>query len=277
MVTPPLAAPPVGIPLSGSGKRSRRMLAILDLLSERGDMSVDHLVQAMGTSPATVRRDIADLDRQGMLTRVPGGARPRPAAGEVPVRLRATRFPGRKLRIAQVAAALLPKGPGAIALGGGTTTAAVADTLVSRDDLTVVTNSLSIAHAISMHPNLRVIMTGGVVRSCSYELVGRLAEHAFTAMNIGTAILGADGVSARGGITTHDDIEAQTNAAMFRSAQRRVVVADSSKIGLVTLAQVAAIEEIDDLVTDAAADPRTLAELRAAGCRVHVVAEGGAA
>ena len=74
-------------------------------------------------------------------------------------------------------------------------------------------------------------MTGGVVRSNSFEVVGVLAENTFNAINVGTAILGTDGISAAGGATTHDETEARTNNAMVSHAQRVVVVADGSKIG----------------------------------------------
>ena len=93
-------------------------------------------------------------------------------------------------------------------------------------------------------------MTGGAVRSSSFELVGSLAEHTFNAINVNIAILGADGVTAVSGATTHDDTEARTNRAMASHAQRLVVVADARKIGRLTLARVADATEIDDLVTD---------------------------
>jgi DeoR family transcriptional regulator of aga operon len=258
-------------PISGSDKRSRRMLRILELLGEHGQLSVQELVEKLSISPATARRDLSDLDRQGLLLRTSGGAQGNPSMTEVPVHLRVGKSQVSKQRIAQRAAALLPPGPYAIAIGGGTTAAAVAHALVERQQLTIVTNSLSTANEISMLPNLRVIMTGGIVRSSSYELVGRLAEQTFSAVNIGTAFLGADGVSLKGGITTHDEVEARTNAAMIRSAERTIVVADSSKIGRATFAQVAEVGEIDDLVTDDGVDLEVIDELRSAGVRLHVV------
>lgn len=254
------------------------MAAILELLAERSALSLFEVIDHLGVSAATARRDLADLDSQGLLTRTHGGARAVAEAAEVPVRLRAGRLPDVKERIARRAASLLPTGPYAVAIGGGTTAAAVAHALIYRPDLTIVTNSLSTANEISMRPNLRVIMTGGVVRSHSYELVGSLSEYAFSAMNIGTAFLGIDGISRAGGITTHDVIEARTNAAMIHNAQRTVIVADSSKIGRITLAKVAELGDdgkargVDDLVTDDGADPLELEEIRDAGVEVHLVA-----
>lgn len=114
-------------------------------------------------------------------------------------------------------------------------------------------------------------MTGGVVRPSSYEAVGVLAENTFKAVNVGTAILGTDGISAQGGATTHDETEARTNHAMVANAQRVMVVADGSKVGRITLAKVADLSEINALVTDRTADPDELERIAAAGVEIYVV------
>jgi DeoR family transcriptional regulator of aga operon len=259
------------LPRAGSGKRADRLVAILGVLNERGDVSLQDLVTELGVSVATVRRDLADLEGQGLLSRTHGGARVLAPALELPVRLRAGQSHQVKQLIARRAATFLPEGPFAIAIGGGTTAAGVARALIFRTDLTIVTNSLTTATEIGSRPNLRVMMTGGLIRANSFELVGALAENSFASINVGMAILGVDGVSAEGGITTHDETEARTNAAMIRHAQRTVVVADSSKIGRITLAKVAGLESVGDLVTDDAAPPEELRRIRALGTRVHVV------
>jgi DeoR family transcriptional regulator of aga operon len=258
-------------PASGSGKRSRRMLAILELLTDQGAVTLQDLVTTLGVSPATARRDLADLEQQGLLARTHGGARIAVPTSEIPVRLREGQSRGVKQRIGRAAAALLPDGPFAVAIGGGTTAASVARSLVFRNGLTIVTNSLTTASEIGARPNLRVVMTGGTIRPHSFELVGVLAENAFAAMNVGAAIVGMDGVSAVGGATTHDETEARTNAAMIGNAQRTIVVADSSKIGRTTLAPVVGMRGVHDLVTDDGAYPAELERIADLGVRVHVV------
>ena len=124
---------------------------------------------------------------------------------------------------------------------------------------------------LAARPTTKVILTGGVVRSSSFEAVGVLAENTFKAVNVGTAILGVDGISAAGGATTHDEIEARTNHAMVEHAQRVMVVADGSKVGRVTFAQMAETSQVDVLITDTTADPDELERLRAAGVTVHLV------
>ncbi len=111
-------------------------------------------------------------------------------------------------------------------------------------------------------------MTGGFLRPQSLELVGALAENTFNSVNVGTAILGADGISAASGVTTHDETEARTNQAMVAKAQQTVVVADGSKVGRIALAQMATIGQLAMLITDSSADPHELDRLRAAGVEV---------
>jgi DeoR family transcriptional regulator of aga operon len=259
-------------PRATSRKRSDRMLSVLALLESGDTVTLAELTGSLGVSSATVRRDLADLEEQGLLVRTHGGARAFAAArAEVPVRLRDSQFRLAKQRIARRAAELIPTGPYSVAISGGTTTAEVAKVLANRPDLAIVTNALTTAMEIASRPNLKVIMTGGVVRSTSFEAVGVLAENTFNAINVGTAILGTDGISAAGGATTHDETEARTNNAMVCHAQRVVVVADGSKVGRVTLAKMADLSQVHVLVTDTTADPDELALIVAAGVDVLVV------
>jgi DeoR family transcriptional regulator of aga operon len=135
----------------------------------------------------------------------------------------------------------------------------------------VVTNALNIAAEVALRPRLKLVMSGGVSRTQSYELVGPIAERTLAGLNLQVAIVGVDGISARAGLTTHDEIEAQTNATMIRQAERVIVVADGGKVGRAELARICPVDAVGELVTDASADPAAAAELRAAGVGVHVV------
>jgi DeoR family transcriptional regulator of aga operon len=258
-------------PRAVSAKRSDRMRSVLSALHEQNTVSLATLAEDLGVSAATLRRDLADLDEQGLLVRTHGGARALDSRSEIPVRLRDTQFRDAKQRIARRAVEMIPSGPYAVAISGGTTSAEVARALGNRAELTIVTNSLTIALECAARPQLKVIITGGVVRLSSFEAVGSLSENTFKAINVGTAILGTDGITAHGGVTTHDDTEARTNNAMVASAQRVIVVADGSKVGRVTLAKMAELSQISDLITDSNADPVELERIADAGVRVHVV------
>ena len=151
---------------------------------------------------------------------------------------------------------------------GGTTTSEVARLLAERTGITVVTNALNIAAELAMRPRVKLVVTGGVSRPESYELVGPWAERTLGSVTIGIAIVGVDGISAAEGLTTHDEVEAQTNHVMISRARTVIVVADGSKVGRTHLARIAATDAVDELVTDSSADSAAVAALRDAGVRV---------
>lgn len=256
---------------SPSTKRSERLVALLAALAEHQQMQLSELATMLGASAATIRRDVAALADQGLLTRTHGGVRAVGPVAELPVRLRDGRHRRAKRAIALEAVAQLPPGRHAIALTGGTTTTEVLRALHHRHDLTIITNSVSIALEAANQGQSRVLIAGGVLRPNSLELVGNLTESTLRQVNVGTAIVGSDGVSLAGGLTTHDETEANTNHTMVERAQRVIAVVDGSKVGVVTLAKLAELSEIDLLVTDSTADPAEVARMRRAGVDVRIV------
>jgi DeoR/GlpR family transcriptional regulator of sugar metabolism len=111
---------------------------------------------------------------------------------------------------------------------------------------------------------------GAVAVDVAYELVGPIADQALKGLNMAVAVVGVDGISARGGLTTHDEIEANTNATMIRRADRVIVVADGSKVGKVCLAGICPVTDVSALVTDASADPVGVEAIRRTGTEVIV-------
>ena len=126
-----------------SSRRSERMVTLLAILREHGEVQLRDIATTLGTSVATIRRDVAVLAEQGLLIRTHGGARSTGPDGELPVNLRDGRHHQAKQAIARTAVAELPRGRHAIALTGGTTTAEVVRALHHRHDLTIVTNSVT--------------------------------------------------------------------------------------------------------------------------------------
>ena len=253
--------------------RSDRVTAILDRLAADGSVNAVGVATDLGVSVATIRRDLTLLDEQNLLTRTHGGAVARDISYELPVRYRDSHGRSQKQAIARLALRNLPSGPHIVAINGGTTTSEVARLLANRTELTVVTNALNIAGVLVNRPRVKLVVTGGVARSNSYELVGPWAEGTVGRVNVDTAFIGIDGISATGGLSTHDEVEAHINAVMIGRARRVVVVADGSKIGRSLLAHVVDLEAVDELVTDSTADPEELAAIAACGVRVRV-AEG---
>jgi DeoR family transcriptional regulator of aga operon len=137
--------------------------------------------------------------------------------------------------------------------------------------LTIVTNSLSIAAELAVRPNLKLVVTGGVARPESYELIGPLAETSLSGLNLDLAIVGVDGISRASGLTTHHEAEAHTNRALIERARRTIVVADSSKIGHTAFARIAPVERIDGLITGSGGNSVQVDELRESGLAVMQV------
>lgn len=251
-------------------RQADRFSVILEDLSEGGSVSVTELCQRLGVSAATIRRDLGLLEEHRLLKRTHGGAVSQGLLYELPLRYKSGRHQEEKRRIARAVAELIPEAA-AIGLTGGTTTTEVARALVGREHLTIVTNALNIASELAVRPNLRLVVTGGVARSASYELVGPLADASLREINLDMAILGVDGISADAGLTTHHEVEAHTNLALIDRARRVVVATDGSKIGQAAFARICGIERVHDLITDTGAPAEALAEIAASGVAITTV------
>jgi DeoR family transcriptional regulator of aga operon len=247
-----------------------RLSRIVEQISTNGSVGVGDLAETLGVSAATVRRDLQLLEEQRLLARTHGGAVAHGVLYELPLRYRSARRQEDKARIAKAAAQRVADGS-AIGMTGGTTTTEVARALSDRRQLTVVTNSLNIASELAVRPNLKLVVTGGVARAESYELVGPLAEAAPASFNLDVVLVGVDGISVAAGLTTHHDVEGHTNRALIARARRVVVVTDSSKIGQVAFARICDLESVDEVISDTGADDEEVGRLREAGVEVTLV------
>ncbi|MFC6355057.1 DeoR/GlpR family DNA-binding transcription regulator [Luethyella okanaganae] len=261
-------------------KRPDRLNRLLELIAERHTLEVDELQSELGVSAATIRRDLDHLDEQRMLTRTRGGAVANNVAYDLPIRYKTTRKIGEKQRIAAAAAELVRSGM-RIACNGGTTTTEVARALTMRDDLaaedgtgptiTIATNAVNIASELAVRPQVKLVLTGGVMRTQSYELVGSLVDAVLDQLNFDLAIVGVNGIDPVHGASAADEKEAAVNRLMASRSARVVIVADSSKLGLTAFANICTVEEIDVLITDSGADARIIEEFRQAGIETVVV------
>jgi DeoR/GlpR family transcriptional regulator of sugar metabolism len=257
--------------------RDARWKALLELLVERGRLDVEEVAGELGVSVATIRRDFDQLAEQQMLVRTRGGAVVHGVSYELPLRYRTARRASGKLRIAEAVAELVAAGE-AVGLTGGTTTTEVARALAVRGDLadgspalTVVTNALNIAGELAVRPQFKIVVTGGVARAQSYELVGPLADGVLGQITLDVAVLGVVAFDVTHGAAAHDEAEAAVNRMLCERAERVVVAADSSKLGRRAFARICAAEAVDTLVTDAAADAEVVRRFEEAGIRVLAV------
>jgi DeoR family transcriptional regulator of aga operon len=258
--------------------RSRRWQLLLDLLAERGRLSVADAADALSVSAATVRRDFAALADQQLATRTHGGVVATSIAYDLPARYRSADGVDAKARVARAAAALVDPGT-VVGFNGGTTTTATARELAARRDLaeaggervTVVTNALNIATELVLRPHLRTICIGGVARRESYELHGPFASRFLADLRMDLLLLGVDALSAADGAMCRHLGEAGINAEMVDRSRRVVVVATGNKLDRTAAARICPAESIEALVTDESADPDAIAALRDTGMDVRTV------
>jgi DeoR/GlpR family transcriptional regulator of sugar metabolism len=230
----------------------QRQARILSELRRVGAVRVADLTELLGVSDMTVRRDLEQLSSEGAARKVHGGA---VLAGQVAFEpgfaAKSQLSQPAKQAIAQRAASLIRSGA-AIALSAGTTTWAMAQYLTTVQALTVVTNSTTVSDAISAIDTtnqVSVILTGGV-RTPSAALVGPVADRTIGTMHVDQLFLGVHGMDSRTGYTTPNLAEATTNRAWVASAQDVVVLADSSKWGVVGLADIGPLSIASTIVTD---------------------------
>lgn len=259
--------------------QQQRLNLVLELVSERGSVSITDISEQLGVSTATVRRDLNTLAEQRLVTRTHGGATSLGSGYELPLQYKIARQAEAKKAIARAVAELI--GPGeSVGLNGGTTTTEVARELGRSERLrkaeapgvTIVTNALNIAYELSVREHVKIVVTGGVPRRQSYELVGPLVGATLSEFSLDTAVLGVDGLSAAFGATTVHEGEAEVSRRIGATARRVIVAADATKIGRATFARICPLADIDVLVTDQPVAPETAAEFATAGVQIVVAA-----
>jgi DeoR family transcriptional regulator, aga operon transcriptional repressor len=252
--------------------RYTRLNSVLELLTERGRLDIEEVAAELDVSPATIRRDFDHLAEQQLVTRTRGGAVSAPVSYDLPLRYKASRHVSEKQRIGAATAALLPAGC-VLGLTGGTTATEVARAVAARasgdaKQVTIVTNAVNIAGELMVRPHVRVVLTGGVARPQSYELIGPLAERTLVDLSLDVAVLGVDAVDPEFGASTRHEGEAAINALIASRAREVIVVADSSKLAQRAFARVCPVSAVATLVTDDQAGPAVAAAFERAGVRV---------
>lgn len=249
-------------------KLNARQQRLLAMVRAEAGMRVSELVQALGVSEATVRRDLQVLAEYGLLRRVHGGAVE--VEGGLPLPPPAEREQERlddKRRIGAAAAARVKDGS-TILLDAGSTTKQMVPYLSERRDLTVITRDLRLASLLTGNQRIHLVLLGGSVPYGSEAAVG---GHTLTMLQhfyADQVFLGALGFSASGGLTTANAEEALVKTAMIERAATAIVLADSSKLGRRSGARVAAAASITTLITDAAAPADEITELQRQGVEV---------
>lgn len=232
---------------------AERQQRIATALREQGRVEVAQLALAYGVSEDTVRRDLHALAARGLLQKTHGGAVALHTPA-MPTLQRATLQSGAKRAIGHAAARLVQPND-SLFVDGGTTTLALIEALKAPDaprPLTVVTHALDIALALSDEPQVRLMLAGGQWLAAPRIFVGDAALAAVRASRADIAFLGACALHPRAGLTAHEPQEAPLKRAMVEGAARRIVLADARKLDVVASCAVAALDELDRVISDAA-------------------------
>ena len=227
-----------------------RQQAITALVISQGRASVTELAQVYDVTTETVRRDLAVLDRAGMLRRVHGGA--------VPIRFSTPTGPDRRdtaraeheRAIARAATDYLARSGSTVVLDADTTVAKLAALLPTDRELRVVTNSVSIAARLAALPTVELQVLGGRVHPDSQACIGQQAVRDLAPMRVDVAFMGTAGISVAHGLSTSDPEAAAVKRAMIECASFVVILADSSKIRREEFISFTSLDRVDVLVTD---------------------------
>lgn len=247
-----------------------RQEKIAGIVRHKRIVKVTELCRELAVSPATIRRDLVEMEQRGLLGRVHGGAMSVDSRMDEPVfEDKAAKAAGEKQRIARAALAFVKSGD-SIFLDGGSTVLALAGLIQNKTGLSVVTNSLRVASALSGEgPSM--IMVGGEFRRLSQTFVGSLTKPFIDQIHVDTAFMGTIGLTVGDGMTTTDPREAHTKELVMSKARQVILLADSSKIGNVSFVRFGLLDEVDVLITDSGAARDELSRLKKSGVKVVVV------
>lgn len=228
----------------------KRRELIIDQLCRESSVRVEQLSAQFAVSSVTIRSDLRQLEKSGCAVRAYGGAMlNKQFAFDRPLQDKGRINRDVKYTIACAAAALVNDGD-AIILDSGSTTSQMAQQLVGKKDLVVMTNALNIAFELANNEQVDLMVVGGSVRRKSWSLYGPAAEQHMRQFRFDKLFLGVDGFDLQSGITTPDPGEAQLNRAMCDVAREVIAVADASKFGRTSFCMIREIGQIQRLVTD---------------------------
>ena len=251
--------------------QDERMQRVLRMLETRDSVQVSELAEEFAVSEVTVRSDLAELSRQGLVARVRGGVRPlERGQSELGFDLRLRLEADRKQAIAVAAAAMVGDGE-AVALDSSTTAYYLALELRRKRELVVVTNGLLIAAALADAPGVNVLVTGGMLRLQAMSVVGELGARVFRTTRINTGFFGARGLSLERGLMDLNPDEVRIKQQMAAACERVVGIFDSTKWHRSALLSFVSADRVDAIVTDAGAPGGEVEAWRARATDVVVV------
>lgn len=225
-----------------------RQQSILDLVRERGYLSIEELAQQFAVTPQTIRRDINQLAEQNLLRRYHGGAAWDSSIENTAYNTRADQMRDEKQRIAEAIAAHIPDNA-SLFINIGTTTEAIAHALLNHRDLKVITNNLHVASILAGKGDFEVLIAGGTVRGDG-GVVGQAAVDFIEQFRADFALVGISGIDEDGSLLDFDYQEVRVSRAIIDNARQVFLAADSSKFGRNAVVRLGPIALVSRVFTD---------------------------
>ncbi|NOU87887.1 DeoR family transcriptional regulator [Paenibacillus sp. LMG 31460] len=228
---------------------AERKLRIVEYVRQYRIATVAVLAQEFGVHDATIRRDLGDLEQEGLLKRTHGGATIDQWTHDEPnFNERSNTRVDQKMRIGKLAASLVEDGEHII-IDSGTTTLHIAKNLVHRSNITVVTNDINIAAELKDAAGIKVILTGGDLYPSSYMLNGMFTDQVLNSLHVEKAFIGIPAIDPHYGLMHPEALLVPAKQGMIKAAREIIVVADDSKIGKLSLHTVVPNSSIHTLIT----------------------------
>lgn len=249
-----------------------RLEQILDLVRQRGFVSIEALAEHFGVTPQTIRRDINHLCDQDLLRRYHGGAGLPSSIENAAYQARQVRCLEEKQRIAQLVAAHVPD-EASLFINIGTTTEEVARALLGHTRLRVITNNINVASILSNNPDFEVIVAGGVVRNRDGGIIGEAAIDFIRQFRVDFGIIGISGIDMDGALLDFDYREVRVAQAIIENSRQVFLAADHTKFGRNAMVRLGDIRQVDALFTDQSPPPSFAELLAQADVAVHIASD----
>lgn len=250
-----------------------RRKRILEQLRLEGKVTVNALCESLKVTPVTIRNDLTMLEQEGCLMRVQGGAVMIPGAADPGSGGSADVANAAQKRAIGREIARMVRDGDTLFINSGTTSELVAGELSIRRNLNIVTNSLNVATRLGAVPSFRVLLAGGEINALYGFTHGGDAQEQLSKYQADWAILSVDGISARGGVTTHHAEEAVIDRMMAAGSKQPLIAADGSKIGRAGFSRVCECGSALTLVTNAGENGEALAQLAECGLQIRLTPE----
>lgn len=253
--------------------KEERQQIILNEIEKNGSVVVTNLAEKFKVSRMTIRRDLREIEAAEVIKRTYGGAIlsiKDSSHSEPPTLERMEVMSEEKRRIAKATAKLVGEKE-TIFLGSGTTTLYVAQELRERDDITVLSNALTVLNDLATNGKMTLIGVGGFLRRKEFSMIGHFADKVISDLRVDKVIMGIRGVHPRFGLTSDHPQELITDRTIMDISDTVIIIADHTKIGHVATSRTAPVDKITMLITSVEASAEIVQAIRAMGVEVMLV------